>query len=242
MAKTLLDNRSENPYYPIIHAFLNRQVVLRGNYLFLVKKIKTDVGFLGMHMIVKHPRTGENTFFQNSFRIDENNKAESFRYLINYLTLSITAQSFEAFETFMKDTYRKNLSLHIPNEAVLSIATKHIRSTSNGDILKLLKTICPALKEVFDEDIASWIQKIELIRHRIVHNDQTIDEKTIARVKHHFINDHFTFEQIPNSDERRIFAVDETTEIIVKGFQDLAYSTFVLISEHEGYPAALRQA
>jgi hypothetical protein len=190
-------------------------------------------------MFAKHPWTKEIVFFKDSFIVDENNKDENFSYLINYFTLSIIAQSFEAFESFIKDIYRRNLSLNIKNEAVLKIATKNVRSLKNAEVLKVLQSICPTLSQIFDDDNMSWLRKMELIRHCIVHNDQTIEPVTIKEVKNRFIDCHFIFKPIPNSERSRIFVAPDVTTIILDAFQGLSFSTFILMSETEKFPVAM---
>lgn len=239
MSLTLQDNSNENPYYSVMHNFFNRQVSLSGNLFFLNGSIQTDVGFLGSHMLAKHPRTRQIVFFKNSFKIDDSNKQESLDYLINYFTLSLVAQSFEAFESFIKDLYRKNLSLNIKNEAVLKVTTKNIRSLRNNEVLKLLKSNCPALDEALDVDNISWIQKVEKLRHCIVHTDQTIDEETIRETKHKFIDCYFSFIQLPESNRSRIKIFGSSAKDILDAFQGFAFSIFVLMSENDGYPVLL---
>lgn len=230
---TLKDNHHENPYFEVVNNFLKKQLVIKGN-IHALSRLDLGVSWSLSKLVFHHPETNKIVFYDEHYIIDSENKSEKTKYLNNYLVLSLIAQAYENYETFLKDLFRKYISLNIKSSELVKQTLNKVPKNP-GDVLVIIKSISPTVALILGDRYYNWFKLIEKIRHNIVHNDQLVSPQFLKDHKGEILNEYFSFVQEKESNNFRIQINDLGAHALLRQFDDAGFSIFFSLSKDEKY-------
>lgn len=193
---------------------------------------------------------GEINFYTGTYleTITENYEAEIKRIYSRQLCL-LYAQSFEAFERFLKNCLFDRISRdNIIREFAISLLHKNHQPLITRDkmpggdkLFKILKKSGGKSFKTFTLKNNKNIKFAELwkilseVRHAITHNESRIDLELLNKSSHH--NEIFTFLFNSSDTSKNSLLVEleyKKFEKLIKRFSEFAYQIFKLLSIEEG--------
>lgn len=170
--------------------------------------------------------------------ITKNNKRNKERYLKNYIAVSLLSQSFENFETLIKDIYKLHLYRSIKNQTVSEFVTDR-NVSDNKYIIKALKSFFPSLQTYLGDHFTRWFGTMEKLRHCIVHTNQIISKNTFNGMDQKILNQYFTIRK--NTNDTYNVEVDKNGgNNLLKMFDQYGYNIFAHLSSDEQLPVQLK--
>ena len=233
----LKTNTVDNPYSEIIHNFLSRQLFISANASLVEKSLDITSSFSGHSLVLGKDDKGQLIFFSRAFRLDKDNKKTKVAFLQQYLTLSLLVQSFEAFEAFLRDVYRKHIELNVKGKSLQSYVSNGI-PRSNLELIKHLKQFYPSLGKYYKDKFLDFFESVQEVRHAVIHSDQIMNAKSLKKLSGKKLFKEFFDLKNEGSERYRVQLKDKTSSELTELFTSTGFQMFQLVSHDENYPVA----